>query len=31
MELAERIGCPGVKVGKGFGLPEAVDGILKRK
>ena len=31
MELAKRIGCPGVKVGKGFGLPEAVDGILKRK
>jgi D-sedoheptulose 7-phosphate isomerase len=31
MELAKRIGCPGVKVGKGFGLAEAVDGILKRK
>jgi D-sedoheptulose 7-phosphate isomerase len=31
MELAKRIGCPGVKVRKGFGLAEAVDGILKRK
>ncbi len=31
MELAKRIGCPGVKVGEGFGLTEAVDGILKRK
>jgi D-sedoheptulose 7-phosphate isomerase len=31
MELARRIGCPGVKVGKGFGLADAVDGILKRK
>ncbi len=31
MELARRIGCPGVKVQGSFGLPEAVDGILKRK
>jgi len=31
MELAKRIGCPGVKVGEGFGLAEAVDWILKRK
>ncbi len=31
MELAKRIGCPGVKVGEGFGLAEAVDGILKRR
>ncbi len=31
MELAKRIGCPGIKVREGFGLAEAVDGILKRR
>ncbi len=31
MELARRIGCPGVKVEGSFALAEAVDGILKRK
>ena len=31
MELAKRIGCPGIKVREGFGLAEAVDGMLKRR